>query len=466
MKAGTNGESFRPDLQLKERNFKLLEIVNHESFKMQALAVEKAVLGSILKDPSVIPSIGRTLHSEYFKDPSNATIWQILLDLELEGVPIDLLSVHGKAENIKPVYLVHLTESAPVAQNLSFYAKKLIDNHIAFQAQSIMRVGLSLGHNVQPNQIIEQLQSLEEVRASEEDNAVHWDEAYRSMVEKLKSGNPQGEGYLKQVSYPKLDEVAPLHKGELCIVGAIESGGKTAFAVNLCVGLAKQGHKGIYLFYESNPESLSHRIASISTRIPLNRIKRGQLSETELKRVEEEGNLFGKELLYKDKSQKGAIHDLVGYVRSRVKKEPCDYIVIDHMHQMPIAGKIREGFIDISRRLLSLAKQENICVIALAQFRKPNEKEYDKRPNRTMIRESSSIAQDAHHIWFLHDPKYLAEKREEQKSAIERMRDTNGGQDDSSGQKHAEIIVDKNREGMTTVIPAEFRRECVLWREI
>jgi replicative DNA helicase len=447
-----------------------------KDFNNQVLATEKAVLGAVLKDPSIIPTFNVTLHSEYFKDLDNAAVWQAMLDLELDGKPIDFMTVHSQIQDagkeISPKYLVDLSDHAPVAQNVSFYAKRLIDNYIINKTQAVLRTSMALGHGVDPTRIISELQLVEEVKVQGEDDALDWHESLGEVIEKIEKGESQRDGYLSQVSYPKLDDLAPLHKGELCIVGAIESGGKTAFALNLCLGLAKKGAKGIYFYYESNHISLSRRIATMTTEIPLNRIIRGDLSDDEIAMLKYEHDHMGEELLYKDKSQKGAIQDLIGYVKSRIKKTPCDYIVIDHMHQMPVAGKIREGFIDISRKLLALAKQENICVIALAQFRKQTEAEKDKRPHRGMIRESSSIAQDAHHIWFLHDPQYLDDKRKEQEGTAETLNrfnqmKTRGGQDDiPQGQKHAEIIIDKNREGRTDVLPAEFRRECMLWREL
>jgi replicative DNA helicase len=444
-----------------------------DSFVVQVQATERALIGSVLKDPTVIPSIGITVHSEYFSNPLNEAIWTTILDLELNDQAIDLLTVHGALQgagkDVKPAYLAEIMDQAPVAQNLAHYAKQLIENYTVIKARALMQASLSLGPTVDIRRVISELQAIDDIRCLGEVEYMDWGEVGRKIVEKLESGETNRDGYLAQCSFPKLNEIAPLHKGELCIIGAVESGGKTAFAVNLCLGLAKMGSKGIYFFYESTAENLQFRIASITTGIPLNSIRRSELNPKQLDAIKHEMGHLGAELHYKDESQKGAIDDLMGHVKSRLKKHPCDYIVIDHMHQMPIAGKMREGFIEISRKFLALAKQENICVIALAQFRKPTERELDKRPHRGMIRESSSIAQDAHHIWFLHDPQYLIDKRAEQETPVERYKkyaDSRGGQDDiPEGRKHAEIIIDKNREGLTDILPAEFRRDCVTWRE-
>jgi len=453
-----------------------MKTITPQTFITQAQATERAVLGSILKNPDNVPVFSSAVYSEFFTLEANASIWEAMVELELESTPIDIMTVYqalqSKKTNVKPDYLVELTENAAITQNVNFYVNKLIENHVNIKAHSLLRASLALGPIVDIARIIAELQSIEELKTSQGDDAMDWGEVSRKIIGKLESGEELREGYLPQDSFARLNEIAPLHKGELCIVGAIESGGKTAFAVNLCLGLAREGARGIYFFYESTPENLQFRIASITTKIPMERILRKDLSPQELSTIKDRLSDFGDELLYKDKSQKGAIHDLIGYVKARIKKNPCDYIVIDHMHQMPISGKIREGFIDISRRLLALAKQENICVIALAQFRKPSEKELDKRPHRGMIRESSTIAQDAHHIWFLHDPVYLFNKRKEQ-SGDDKLGKfnnykTRGGQDDMPAMSiptHAEIIIDKNREGRTDILPAEFRRECMLWRE-
>jgi replicative DNA helicase len=441
-------------------------------FAVQVQATEMAVLGSILKDPSVVSIFIGTLHEQYFCDPRNVIVCRAILELETVGKPIDLLTVFKECDDVEAAYLAELTQRAPVAQNLNHYAVQLLDNHMIIKTMGVLKASLQLGPNIELSRIIAELQAIEELKVSRGDDAMDWGQVSQKIISKLENPDENlRDGFLKQTTFPTLNKMAPLHKGELCIVGAVESGGKTAFAVNLCLGLARGGAKGIYLFYESTPENLQFRIASITTQIPMSKIYNRELSDNEMAIIKAELNTFGDELLYKDKSEKGAILDLIGYVRSRIKKNPCDYIVIDHMHQMPIAGKIREGFIDISRKLLSLAKQENICVIALAQFRKPTEKEFDKRPHRGMIRESSSIAQDAHHIWFLHDPEYLKSKREEQEEPLQKYNNylnSRGGQDSvpTGAPKHAEIIIDKGREGETGVIPAEFIRQCVTWKEL
>jgi replicative DNA helicase len=161
----------------------------------------------------------------------------------------------------------------------------------------------------------------------------------------------------------------------------------------------------------------------------------------------------------------------VSHVKSKLKGKAYDFVVIDHMHQMPVKGKMREGFIDITNKFLQMGKEENVLVIALAQFRKPTEKEADKRPTSNMIRESSTIAQDAHHVWILHDPEHIDKLRKENQDDSERMSshyNTHGGQNASlpSGPKHAEIIVEKNREGDAGIIPAKFHRSCLLWTEL
>lgn len=448
-------------------------MVTPENVQKQAQAAEMAFVGSILSDPSIIPTINVTVHREYFSSPIVASVWQAMLDLELEGKPIDNLTVLDQinklGEPVKPSFLVALMENAPVAQNVANYGVQIIENYVVRRAAETMAAAIALGATIDLKRVISDLQNIDDIRCVSEAEYMEWGQVGREIVDKLKNGAVTRSGYLPQSSYPQLNDMAPLHKGELCIVGAIESGGKTAFAVNLCLGLAKHGSKGIYFFYESTAENLHLRIASITTGIPLDRIRKSDLTAKEIDLVNEEMSFFSDELVYKDESQKGAIDDLIGHVRQRIKKHPCDYIVIDHMHQMPISGNIREGFIDISRKFLALAKQENICVIALAQFRKPTERELDKRPHRGMIRESSSIAQDAHHIWFLHDPLYLDEKRQEQDTPANKYLQMAGkGRSDSEGAspKHAEIIIDKNREGQTGVIPAQFKRECVYWKEI
>lgn len=445
------------------------------SLTAQAIQAEQALIGSILKDSTVLSGVAVRVTEDCFCDPRNKLVWESFINLERDGKAIDVLTVFqdvrsvNREIDVSPAYLIECQEKSPVSQNMEYYANAVMKNYGILETRRILNTHLQLLGSVDPRRVSAQLQVLaDNLEYSEGEAFMDWGTVGKSLVEKLRSGKPLREGYLKQSAYPKLDEMAPLHKGELCVIGAITSGGKTAFTVKLCIGLASEGARGLYFFYESTAENIQLRVASIMTRTPLNRLSRSQLTEDEIDRVDDAMKLINDELSYRDESRKGAIDDLIVHVKSKLKKASYDYIVIDHMHQMPIAGRIREGFIDITNKFLQLAKQENIAVIALAQFRKPNEREADKRPTANLIRESSTISQDAHHVWFLHDPAHLAKKRREQIEEFGTgMAGRYGGDNTQIPEDlHAEIIVDKNREGETGIIPARFHRDCVLWEEI
>lgn len=435
---------------------------------------ESAVLGAILKNPAILLEQGISLSEEHFGDPMHRELWSVMFNLEMEGTAIDLVSVSAYASKnpvsqIDATKLIGLTEDCPVTQNMNHYSDLVKKHYRTRRALEIISLHLSMGDSVNPEKTCEDLQTLIARTEVKINPFAPWGPVGQSIIDKIKSGAPIRSGHLKQSSFPKLNEMAPLHKGELVVIGAVTAGGKTAFTVNLCLGLANEGARGLYFFYESSKENLQLRVMSIMSEIPLSKITGGSLTPEEIKILENDADVLSDQVFYRDESKDGSVGNLINHVKSQLKKIKCDYIVIDHMHQMPVKGTMREGIIDITNKFLGLAKSEDIAVIALAQFRKPTQNEADKRPTANMIRESSTVAQDAHHVWILHDPEHL-EKMAEEQGKVTTFADkysTRGFQNSGPAPAtHAEIIIEKNREGETGIIPARFNREIVSWSEI
>ena len=242
---------------------------------------------------------------------------------------------------------------------------------------------------------------------------------------------------------PKLKSLADViigyGKGELILLAARPAMGKTAFAVDEAVSMARQGYKVAFFSFEMNNEEITGRIlANVSASTQYNRISTGFLSkdeETELLTVgtDIENNLYihATSALSVEKARALAIKLKIKY--------QIDVLIVDYLQLMSSSevkssrGNREQEVSSISRTLKKVAMELDIPVIALSQLSRANEaRGGDKRPQLSDLRESGSLEQDANKVMFLHRPEYYGIETYEDGS------DTLG---------ITEVIVAKNRIG-------------------
>jgi replicative DNA helicase len=433
------------------------------------LLTERAVLGVILMDPSQLARGGIHIKSELmFLDDKHRAVWRAMLDLEMSGVEINLITVDDRlrklGSSLNVQFLVGLTEGAPVGQSLEHFTKMVVDNYTERRFREILEARLAMGGSD-----IAGLMDALIVLIMETDNSDEFTDLgplARNLVAKIESGESLLVGHLPQNTFPQLDETAPLCRGDLLVIGGQTSMGKTAFAIRLTTGLMNMGARGIYLPFEGSFDSLVIRMMSQECGIGLSDIRKNKVPPETIENLKGWANAMGGEVSFNNNV--GNVTSVIHKIKLRkATGNKLDYVLIDHLHLMQLekAG-IREGFIDITKKLIQIAKDEDILVIVLAQFRKLTEDEADERPRGSFIRESATIQQDAHHIWLLHDPDFKKQKTTKAaKELPEAYELPHSPFPTGLSPKPAEIIIEKNREGSVGLIEAHFNRSTGLWSE-
>ena len=224
-----------------------------------------------------------------------------------------------------------------------------------------------------------------------------------------------------------------LQPGDLIIVAARPSVGKTAFALNIGEHVAVHEKLPVAVFsMEMGAEQLTMRLIGSSGRIDQQRLRTGRLTEDDFMRLTESMRKMHDAPLYIDETP--ALNPLE--LRARARRLARQYghlglIIVDYLQLMSSAGGGRENrateVAEISRSLKALAKELKCPVIALSQLSREVEKRQDKKPIMSDLRESGSIEQDADVIFFIHrDDRY---------------------DPDSANKGMAEIIIGKQRNG-------------------
>lgn len=415
---------------------------------------EQSVIGGLLIDPNSFDRIDWLRESDFYRE-EHRVIFRHIAMLLSAGNPVDAVTVAeslvsaGVDEGyIGLAYLGQLAANTPSAANIRRYAevvaekRKLRDllhvsSQIADLAQSVSTPAAEL---------IDEAQALvfklaEGITIDDEPECVG--SVLKGVMEDIQARyDSDGSITGLPTGFSDLDEkTCGLNGGDLIIVAGRPSMGKTSFALNIAENVALQENKTVLVFsMEMAKKQLVERALSSVGRIPLQAIRSGKMSDDHFARLSLAlGKLFESKLIIDDKP---ALR--IAQMRSRsrrvAKKHGLALIVVDYIQLAAGDGQSREQEVSgISRGLKALAKEFDVPVIALSQLSRKVEERADKRPMLSDLRESGAIEQDADIILMMYRDEYY--------------------RPDSPDKGVAEIIIAKQRQGETGIVPAVFRGE-------
>lgn len=226
--------------------------------------------------------------------------------------------------------------------------------------------------------------------------------------------------------YPSLDElIGGFRKGEMVVIGARTSHGKTALTVPMFFGIADHlrerveagDHPGRVVMFnpEMRPEQLFLRYVSARTRVPLRRVEWGELESEERESwrlsVESMGRFDGYVSIFAGKSIE--IDDLLGAVYDTKRRARIELVLVDYLNRIVGNGSTPyQQATDISRKLKDLANDLDVPVVVLSQTSRPQTKKLrtgtdDKQeapPTMHELRDSGNLEQDADTVMMLYNP--------------------------------------------------------------
>ena len=408
-----------------------------------SVEAEQSVLGAVLLDNTAWEKIGDVVREPDFYRHDHRLIWQHLARLLERNQPADVLTLQdalkstGKLEEAGGLsYLNALASGTPSAANVRRYAEIVRDRAILRRLISVSDEIATTALNPQgrdTRQILDEAESrmfqisedgsrgrvgfqdLQSVLAQVVERV---DDLYNRENPNDITGVPTG--------FTDLDRMTSgMQPGDLIIIAARPSVGKTAFALNMAEHVAiSQGMPVAVFSMEMGATQLAMRLVCSVGRIDQQRLRTGRLTEDDWPRLTsaiqkmQDANLF------------------IDETRARARRLARQYgklglIMVDYLQLMSGTGSSGENrateVAEISRSLKALAKELNVPVIALSQLSREVEKRNDKKPIMSDLRESGAIEQDADVILFIH--------REDRYDP------------DSPNKGMAEIIIGKQRNG-------------------
>ena len=419
-----------------------------------ALETECALLGSMIIDSQVIGEIVEVIQgSADFYKPSHSVIYEVLIHLYDHNLPVDVVQITqrlkdlNQLENIGGIdYIVMLAESVPSAASATFYARIVRDK--ATLRRLIDSAGRIL-HNAYTtaDPVDEQLDlaeqaifALAESKISSEASTIQelLDETYKKLEQhdgEMISGLETG--------FARLDELTSgLHKGELAIVAARPSMGKTAFAMNIAEHIAVELKQPVAVFsLEMSKQQLAQRLLCSRSKVDSQRLRRNMLQKDDWFQLQRACGELADAPLYIDDSPGLSLLSLRAKARRLCARYHIKAIFIDYLQLMsgPKSDSREQEVSAISRGIKALARELSVPVVCLSQLNRGPENREGHRPRMSDLRESGSIEQDADVVLMLHREDYY-----------------HRGETDHTDDNQAEVIIAKQRNGPTDVVKLYF----------
>lgn len=413
------------------------------------LEAEQAVLGCMLLDSDVIPTVTEIIRSEDFYREDHREICEAILDLSEKAGPIDIITVseqlqhRGTLDSIGGLdYLTSISNAVPTTGNARHYAKIV-------EEKSLLR------------KLIKASADISSMSYDASEDAVYvLDKAEKSIFDILQKRNTQGFTHIKDVlldTFNHLEELynnkgyvtgiptgftdldyktSGLQNSDLVLIAARPGMGKTAMALNIAQYAAVQKHVPVAIFnLEMSKDQLVNRMLCSEVMVDSQKMRTGKLEDEDWNKIAQALAPLSEAPIYIDDTPGISVMDIRAKCRRLKLEKNLGLIVIDYLQLMQGRGKVesrQQEVSEISRSLKILAKELNIPVVTMSQLSRGPEARQDHRPMLSDLRESGAIEQDADIVMFLYRDDYY--------------------NPDTEKKNIAEVIIAKHRNGSTGTI--------------
>ena len=385
----------------------------------QVRELERAILGGLMLETERFDAVSEIIEFSDFEGQDHQNIFQSMGELVNSNKPLDPLTVSDRLDSKNLLtraggknYLIDLASSSPSAANLEAYAGMVRQKSISRRLMKINSEISELIINPQGKDAAELLDeaetkifSLNDEASRTSNNIQKLDELIPQSIERMNEIAKNGSSLLgSSTGYKDLDSrLQGLQAGDLIIVAARPSMGKTALSMNIVENflLNKDIFGGVLMFSLEMPaESLTTRLLASNAKIDQQKVRSASMNQGELKKFMESSSKLKDLPLYIDDSSLLSPMELRARARRIDRQEPngLSLIVVDYLQlmQLPASQENRVNQIsEISRSLKMLAKELKVPVVALSQLNRAVEQRPNKRPIMADLRDSGAIEQDA-----------------------------------------------------------------------
>jgi replicative DNA helicase len=418
---------------------------------------EQIIIASILAKPELFDEAIKKISPDDFIDRKNQEIFQAMNGAFLDGKQPSFMNIITRTKGVSQEYFIQLMEVTPLyldfalslEQLREFSKKRKLESAVAEMNYMLSR------REFKPEQLAslysEKLGSIVDVENEERNDITELVDNILEKKQKVESGQSLIE---ITTGYNSLNWLTDgFHKTELTILAARPAVGKTAAMLNFALRQLKEDIPVLIFSLEMSKNSLYKRLFSIYSGVEASKINKGQLNESEIKKIIAAADFLEKKrdkLFIIDKSSI-TINDMIVEAKS-MKNKGIQVIYIDYLQLLNTDSVYKNRAIEmgeISRNLKILAKELDVAVVAIAQLNREVEHRTNKRPNLADLRDSGEIEQNADNVWFLYREGYYLEQK---------------GEEDKNDSK-TELSIAKHRNGPTGLVNLVFRKNTLEFLE-
>lgn len=383
--------------------------IGTERVSPYSLDAERSILGAVLLYPEYLTDVAGLKPSDFFRE-AHRRIFAQMLELEHDGRGVDFLLVteelrnHGDLERVGGMaYIAGLVDGIPKSTNVEHYAEIVREKArlraTIEAAETMLREAYE---NDDAKEVIDHAEqalfalgqgrsqtvfvSMRDIMPGVLDQIEAW-HAHRGQV----SGVPSGLSDLD-------DMTGGFQPGNLVIVAARPSMGKSAFVLDVACHAARKGKTVLFFSLEMSRIELAVRGISGSARLDGHKLQRGFVTSSEYGRISTAACELAELPLYVDDSPFLTVQDIRHGCRRLKAQSGLDLVIVDYTQLMISEGKTESRALEvaaITRSFKALAKELGVPVLALSQLNRDLERRDNKRPKLSDLRDSGAIEQDA-----------------------------------------------------------------------
>ncbi|HBZ40483.1 MAG TPA: replicative DNA helicase [Erysipelotrichaceae bacterium] len=424
-----------------------------------SIEAEQALLSSMLVYPSAVNiALEQGMHADEFYVEAHKRLFTVMMGMQEEGKPIDAPGLISRCNDLNVLssiggvdFIMELSDTSVSSANTKYYIE-LIQNksylrNLILTAQTIADEGFNSGPDIDEVMDRAEKQLLNVTRTRRTGDFRASKEVVSTVVDNIQKMSTNRSAITGTATgYRDLDRCTNgFQKGDLIILAARPSMGKTAFALNLTMNAAQINNEAVALFSLEMPaEQLISRMLSAKSRIPGQKLRTGYLVNNEWNQLNEAATELRMAKIFIDDSPGVRVAEIFSKCRKLQAEHGLCMIVIDYIQLISGSGRNSENrqqeVSEISRSLKSLARELKVPVIALSQLSRTVEHRTDKHPMLSDLRESGALEQDADLVVFLYRDAYY--------NRAEDVPET----------EEVDIDIAKHRNGPTQVVKLAFER--------
>lgn len=415
----------------------------------QNIEAEQALLGAILANNRIYEKVAEFLRADHFADPVHGRIYgavERLIERGQMANAVTLKQYFAQDEALQAVggteYLARLEGSVASFIGAADYGEAVFESFLRRELIEIGTDMITTATNAEledpaRSQIEQAEQKLFNLatKGVAQGNMLTFIDSLKLAIHTAEQAAKRGGGLTGiTTGFKDMNKLlGGLHPSDLIILAARPSMGKTAFATNLAFNAAraylssngKEGGRVAFFSLEMSAEQLALRILSEQTEIPSEKIRRGEIRESDFPKFVQLSQELQRLPFHIDETPGLSVMGMRARARRLKRTGGLDLIVIDYLQLMTGSGSKKSEtnrvleVSEITRSLKGLAKELQVPIIALSQLSRKVEERDDKRPQLADLRESGSIEQDADMVMFIYREEYYLKRGEPGRHANE-----------------------------------------------